>query len=314
MDKQQATLLLDQYMQSDSARDLSFRQSDAVVGVLMTTFIDSEDVDVSDVARVVEKLFKENKGMFRPTPQSGKSTQQQQSPQEQKQILAQFLTHNYAALVAPNAVKFVDENGKVVSKINMQAFANAVKAETIYGTGSRPIRHDILSEIILRLDQAGLLEHVPQVVERIVEVEKAVPLTRREEQKHNFNLDKRMNAPGVDAIKGASEQTAKKPVVPQAQLEAQARHDLRENAVMGEINSKIAQHAHHGRSHSATSYERKILEGIRDAGIRAGTPNETIAKQIEAKRSEMTRWSAHEALKQLRPELFTSQKPQGLGY
>ena len=52
MDKQQATLLLDQYMQSDSARDLSFRQSDAVVGVLMTTFIDSEDVDVSDVAQI----------------------------------------------------------------------------------------------------------------------------------------------------------------------------------------------------------------------------------------------------------------------
>ena len=305
MDKNSATLLFDSYARTDDAADLSFRQIDTVIHRLMKL----PSATITHVAYIVKQEFPE---MFRPNSQQ--RTQQQQSPQEQKQILAQFLEKDYAAKVAPNAIQLVDQNGKIVSKINFNAFAAAVKSETTYGTGKHPVRHDILSEIVLRLDQAGLLEHVPQVVERVVEVEKPVPLTRREEQKHNFNLDKRMNAPGADAIKGIGEQAQKKPVVSEAELAAQARHDLNENAVMGEINSKIAQHAHHGRSHSATSYERKILEGIRDAGIRAGTPNETIAKQIEAKRSEMTRWSAHEALKQLRPELFTSQKPQGLGY
>src|SRR5260221_13726154 len=265
MHKQYATELFDRYMREHSdPRDLSFRQIDAVIDALLKTRFD-HPADVDDVAAVVERVCPQENEMFRPTPQSGKSTQQQQSPQEQKQILAQFLEKDYAAKVAPNAIQLVDQNGKIVSKINLNAFAAAVKSETTYGTGKHPVRHDILSEIVLRLDQAGLLEHVPQVVERVVEVEKTVPLTRREEQKHNFNLDKRMNAPGVDAIKGASEQTAKKPIISEAELAAQARHDLNENAVMGDIRSVISGHTHRG-SHSGTPYEREILTNVMNDG------------------------------------------------
>ena len=245
MDKQSAVRLFDQYMQRSDALDLDDRLQQVIIRKLQWL----NSADINDVVRVVEET-EENQKMYRGnSPQQSQSTQQQQSPQEQKQILAQFLEKDYAAKVAPNAVQLVDQNGKIVSKINFNAFAAAVKSETTYGTGKHPVRHDILSEIVLRLDQAGLLEHHPQVVERIVEVEKTVLPTRREEQKHNFNRDQQMNR-AESPIKGIGEQAPKKPVVSEAELAAQARHDLNENAVMADVRRVIAMHSHSG-SHAA---------------------------------------------------------------
>ncbi len=312
MDKQTAVFLLDEYFQRDDALDLNEKQEQVIIRQLMwLTYQPTPE----DVAKIVEEnpMFR-TVSPNRYTPEASekqrRSQQTQQSAQEQKQILAQFLTEDYAARVAPNMVRLVDQNGKIVSKINFNAFAAAVKSETTYGTGKHPVRHDILSEIVLRLDQAGLLEHVPQVVERVVEKLVPTPLTRREEAKQNFKLEKQMNR-AESPIKGINEEVAKKPVVSETELARVAAHDLEQNSIMGEINTKIAIHAHHGRSHSATSFEKKILENIRDAGIRAGLPNEKIDQQIDAKRSEMTKWSPQQALKELRPELFTSQPKAG---
>jgi len=132
-----------------------------------------------------------------------------------------------------------------------------------------------------------------------------MPLTRREEAKHNFNLDKLMNSSG-SPIKGTSEQVANKPFVPQAQLEAQARHDLRENEVMGDVRALIAGHSHSG-SHAATRYEREILTNLMNTGIRQNLSAEKILANVKAKQDAMSKWGPQQALKELRPELFTGQ-------
>ena len=153
------------------------------------------------------------------------------------------------------------------------AFGTAVRNR--FNEGKR-IGHDILGEIVLALDQQKLLEHPPAVVERIVEKEVHVPLTRREEAKQNFNLDKLMNR-AESPIKGINEEIAKEPAATQAQLEAQARHDLNENTVMGDVRSVIAGHSHSG-SHAATKYEREILTSTMNDGIRRGISAEKILR------------------------------------
>ncbi len=114
-------------------------------------------------------------------------------------------------------------------------------------------------------------------------------------------------------IKGINEEFAKQPAASQAQLEAQARHDLGENETMGTVRSVIAGHSHSG-SHAATKYEREILTNLMNSGIRKSVPAETILATVKAKQDAMAKWGPQQGLKELRPELFTSQKPQGLGY
>jgi len=224
MRKQKATELFDLYMQRDDARDLSFRQIDAVIDTLV--LIPHIEGNTDDVARIVEQKFPKENQMHRPYSPTQKP-QQKQSIKEVAQIIEYFIA-NYWARLVPKAI-VPTENGNKKNAINYLNFGTAVRER--FNEGKR-IGHDVLGEIALSLDAAGLLEHHPQVVERIVEVEKPVPLTRREEQKHNFNLEKLMNAPGVEAIKGIGEQVQKKPVVSEAELAAQARHDLNENSVM----------------------------------------------------------------------------------
>src|SRR5229473_2064978 len=276
MHKQYATKLFDKYMREHSdPRDLSFREQNEVIYELLKTKFDHE-ADINDVAEIVERKFPQESPMYRPQ----QSTQQpKQSKEDMNKEIMGFLNSGGWSEVAPLAIPPFDANGQVASAINYNAFAAAVKQHTVYGTGTNPVRPDILSWIVINLDQAkpSHLEHYPQVVERVVAkiVEKIVPLTRREEQKHNFNLEKLMNAPGVEAIKGIGEQVQKKPVVSEAELAAQARHDLDENAVMGDVRSVISGHAHSG-SHAATKYEREILTNLMNAGIRKNNPAETI--------------------------------------
>ncbi len=312
MYKQYATELFDRYMRERSdARDLSFRQIDAVIDALVATRFD-HNATTDDVAKIVEQKFpQEESQMFRPTPQSGKSTQQQptQSKEEQRQIITYFFNQKYWERVAPLAIPPVTDDAKMGSVINFKAFFSAIDANVRAGVH---LRHDILSEIVLALDRDKLLEHFPTVVERVVEKLVPTPRTRREEAKQNFNLDKLMNR-AESPIKGINEEFAKQPAASQAQLEAQARHDLGENETMGTVRSVIAGHSHSG-SHAATKYEREILANVMNDGIRKNTPAETILANVKNKQNTMAKWGPQQALKELNPQLFTSQKPQGLGY
>jgi len=105
-------------------------------------------------------------------------------------------------------------------------------------------------------------------------------------------------------------QAAKKAIVPQAQLEAQARHDLRENEVMGDVRSVISGHTHSG-SHAATRYEREILTNLMNDGVRKHLSAETILTNVKAKQDVMSKWGPQQALKELCPELFTAPKAAG---
>ncbi len=301
MFKQKATELFDRYMREHSdPRDLSFRQIDAVIDALLKTRFD-HPADIDDVAAVVERVCPQEKNQM---PQTQKP-KQKQSIKEVAQIIEYFIA-NYWARLVPKAI-VPTENGNKRNAINYLNFGTAVRER--FNEGKR-IGHDVLGEIALSLDAAGLLEHHPQVVERIVEVEKKVPLTRREEQKHSFNLNKLMNAPGVDAIKGIGEQVQRKPVVSEAELAAQATHDLRENEVMGDVRSVISGHTHSG-SHSSTRYEREILQNVMTDGIRKNLSAETILTNVKAKQDVMSKWGPQQALKELRPELFTGPKAAG---
>jgi hypothetical protein len=236
-----------------------------------------------------------------------KMTQQQtqQSQHERQQILQYFFTKLWPKYFPDLEPLFSDE-ACLVDRIEARPSKLALMLSLKGMQGEWT--HNRLIAKVAELDAGGLLIHKPKVVERIVEVERPTPLSLAEQAKRDNEAQKRANANRDDSpIKGYSRPEAKKPVATTEQLEEQARHDLNENAVMGEVRNSIAQHTHSG-SHSGTRYERQILTAIMDQGIRAGTPTEKILAAVNAKRSEMASWKAQDALKQLRPELFTGQK------
>ncbi len=289
--KAEAVLLLDEYMRRDDAVDVDDKQQQRVIRKLSWL----EKADVNTVVQIVE----EENSMYRGNSPQQTQQSKKQSIDEVRQIIEYFVEKywsTYTRAIPPT------ENGMKKSNINYVAFGTAVRNR--FNEGKR-IGHDILAEIVLTLDQQKLLEHPPQVAVKEVEKEVHVPLTRREEAKHNFNLDKLMNSSG-SPIKGTSEQVANKPFVPQAQLEAQARHDLRENEVMGDVRALIAGHSHSG-SHAATRYEREILTNLMNTGIRQNLSAEKILANVKAKQDAMSKWGPQQALKELRPELFTGQ-------
>src|SRR5258706_12416204 len=193
MDKSTAIDLFDKYMRRDDALDLDDRLQAIVIRKLQWL----NSANMNDVIRVVQET--EENQMHR-----GNSPQQTQQPKKQsidevRQIIEYFVEKywfTYTRAIPPT------EKGMKKSNINYVAFGTAVRNR--FNEGKR-IGHDILGEIVLNLDQQKLLEHPPQVVERIVEVEKQVPLTRKQEARHDFELDRKMNS-GDSAIKGIGEQ------------------------------------------------------------------------------------------------------------
>jgi len=195
MDKQSAIMLFDSYARTDDYVDLSFRQIDVVVTRLMKL----PSATITHVAYIAQQEYPE---MFKPNSQQRTQQQEQrptQSQDEMKQVLQDFLASDWAQLTAGAFLPLKSD-----SPVNFKNFCELLNAETVIGTGTKLVRREVLADIATRLFAQGLLER-PRIVERVVEVEKTVPLTRKQEAKHNFNLDKLMNAPGVDAIKGASE-------------------------------------------------------------------------------------------------------------
>ncbi len=132
MYKAKAIELYDEYARRDDARDLSFRQIDAVIDTLVNTRW-TRAVNTDDVARIVEQKFpQEENQMFRPTPQSGKSTQQQpaQSKEEQRQIITYFFNQKYWERVAPLAIPPVTDDAKMGSVINFKAFFSEAELQS----------------------------------------------------------------------------------------------------------------------------------------------------------------------------------------
>ena len=225
-------------------------------------------------------------------------TEDEKMRNEARQVVEKFL-NEYWARVVPKAIPPISSDG-VIHQKNYGALALALNQETILGKGKRPVRHDVLADIVTALDGQGAFEHFPEVVEKIVQVEKKVPLTRKEALKAAADLTREMNKKDRSPIQGfgpVKDDEPQPPRVTQAQLEAQARNDLRQNEIMGEINASIAQHR--GKSHGATDAERKILEGMRDAGIDAGLDNAVILEQIEAKRNDMVKWDNQRAIREV---------------
>lgn len=217
---------------------------------------------------------------------------------ERRAVLVDFINTKWA-LVVPKAVPPFDENEQIKSEKNYKALAAALNHYTVIGKGSQPVRADVLADLVAALDKGGYLEHFPETtVEKIVEVEKKVPtpLTRKEAVKASADLTRMMNAKDQSPIKGhGPDPFSTKPRKSLAETEAQARHDLNENTIMGEINSSIQQHR--GKTHGDTDAQRKILARIRDEGIDNNTPNAEILKQIETKRTEMIGWDAQQAIR-----------------
>lgn len=301
MDKQSAVMLLDQYMQRADAVDLDERQQQRVIRKLQ--WLNSADVNT------VVKIAEEENSMYRGNaPQSQQNPTQKgtQTKKEINEIISYFLSEKYFERMAPQAVPLCNEDGSVRSMINTKAFFQAVHEQTTAGIGKQRVGHDILGGIVIKLDQDKLLEHYAQTVERVVEVEKPVPLTRRQEAKQNFALDKAMNRDSDSPIKGIGVPEAKKPAATEAELVAQASHDLQENETMGSVRSVIAGHRN-SASHSATRYEKEILTNLMTDGIRKNLPAETILANVKAKQNAMAKYGPQQALKELHPELFTGQ-------
>lgn len=237
-------------------------------------------------------------------------TEDEKMRNEARQVVEKLL-NEYWARVVPKAIPPVSGDG-VIHQRNYTALAVALNTETVLGKGKRPVRHDTLADIVTALDRQGALEHYPEVVEKIVQVEKKVPLNRKEAHKLAADLTREMNRPGRSPIQGfgpVKDDEPQPPRASQAQLEAQARNDLHENEVMGDVRSLIGMHRNSG-SHSATRYEREILTNVMEQGIERGDAADKILEQVQAQQSAMTKWGPQDALKQLRPELFQTKKEQ----
>lgn len=207
-------------------------------------------------------------------------------------VLHKFLTDEWTLL--SHGAKLPTEEDSVK---NFQAFGRALQEFTVIGKGTKPVRADVLADIVAWLVKENALEYPPQVVEKIVEVEKKVPLTRKEALKAAADLTRQMNDPNRHPVKGRGEEHEEliKPHASREQLEAQATHDLRENEIAGDIAAAIRQHR--GKTHGDTDAQRRILQRIFDEGVNANTPNAEILKQIENKRNEMIRWDAQQAIR-----------------
>lgn len=218
---------------------------------------------------------------------------------KRRAILMAFMNDGWSK-AAPKAIPPFDKTQKeVANKKNFEIFVTALHDHTVAGEGNKPITAEVLTEIVAALYEGTLPikatdgTHYPRL-ERYPDV---VAPTRKETLKAASDLTRQMNAKGLSPIQGfgTKEKEAQPPRASQAQIEAQARHDLNENSLMGDINSSIQQHR--GKTHGDTDAQRKILLRIRDEGIDANTPNAEILKQIEAKRNEMLKWDAQQAIR-----------------
>lgn len=227
-------------------------------------------------------------------------------------VLLDFIQNKWALMV-PKAVPPFDDEDKIKSEKNFQALAAALNQYTVIGKGNRPVRADVLADIVAALDKGGYLEHYPEVVEKIVEVERKVPLNRKEALKASTDLTRLMNAKDLSPIQGFSSGGEKdkesQPRASREQLEAQAAKDLSDNETMGDVRALIQAHSHSG-SHAATKYEREILTSTMNDGIQKGLEPKDIKANVQAEHDAMANWGPQDALKRLRPELFQTKKEQ----
>jgi len=87
-----------------------------------------------------------------------------QTPEKRTEILRDYFTNDFARCF-PHLEPILDANGKVLCKPSYIVMFDLIR-------NAEFLRKDIINEILLNLDSNELLVRKPQVVERIVEVER----------------------------------------------------------------------------------------------------------------------------------------------
>jgi hypothetical protein len=87
-----------------------------------------------------------------------------QTPEKRTEILRDYFTNNFATCF-PHLEPILDPNGKVLCKPSYIVMFDLIR-------NAEFLRKDIINEILLNLDANELLVRKPQVIERIVEVER----------------------------------------------------------------------------------------------------------------------------------------------
>ena len=291
MDRQIAEMTIDSYFRThENPVDLNENQILVVIAELMKV----ESAGIKDVARIIKREFpmRLSANRYNRTEQP----QQTQSKEDWDKIIIAFLRSKSWSEVAPLAIPPYDANG-LVSAINRDAFAAAINRHTVCGTGTNPVRADILAAIVLGLDQAKptLLEHYPPITERIVQVEKPTPLSVEEQAKRNRELDRRMNAKDNPTIKGIGDHG--QPKATQEEILKVATQHKNDNEAAGRIIAIIGNHR--GKSRGATEAEKTLLENILTAGRETNTAWPKIEAQIDAQIVEMSKWDSSEAIRRV---------------
>ncbi len=290
MDRQIAEMTIDSYFRThENPVDLNENQILVVIAELMKV----ESAGIKDVARIIKREFpmRLSANRYNRTEQP----QQTQSKEDWDKIIIAFLRSKSWSEVAPLAIPPYDANG-LVSAINRDAFAAAINRHTVCGTGTNPVRADILAAIVLGLDQAKptLLEHYPPITERIVQVEKPTPLSVEEQLKRNRELDRKMNAKDAPVFKSRTEQPKG---ATQEEILAVATQHAADNGTAGRIIASIGNHR--GKSRGATEAEKTLLENILTAGRETNTAWPKIEAQIDAQIVEMSKWDSSEAIRRV---------------
>src|SRR5258708_14944224 len=290
MDRQIAEMTIDSYFRThENPVDLNENQILVVIAELMKV----ESAGIKDVARIIKREFpmRLSANRYNRTEQP----QQTQSKEDWDKIIIAFLRSKSWSEVAPLAIPPYDANG-LVSAINRDAFAAAINRHTVCGTGTNPVRADILAAIVLGLDQAKptLLEHYPPITERIVQVEKPTPLSVEEQLKRNRELDRKMNAKDAPVFKSRTKQPKG---ATQEEILAVATQHAADNDTAGRIIAKIG--GHRGKSRGATEAEKTLLENILTAGRETNTAWPKIEAQIDAQIVEMSKWDSSEAIRRV---------------
>ena len=298
MYRRYASELFDRYMREHSdPRDLDAEQIEVVIDRLIRRRYDHTPANIGDVAAVIHEEFPKEKEMFRSGHQAPQQTQQPtQTRQEMHKVIADFLNSDWANCAPGTIPPIVD--GRVASTVNRNAFDAALKTETTYGSGTDPVRRDILSRIVVELFARGSLERV-RIVERVVEkvVEKQVPPSPEEVAKRHRELDRKMNAKDAPVFKTRNEQPK---AATQEQILAEATKHADSDKAAQNIIAIIGNYRRKTRGSDAA--EKELLENILAAGREAGTPWVKIEQQINAQIETMKGWDATEAIRRTMAE------------
>jgi hypothetical protein len=203
--------------------------------------------------------------------------QYKQTPEKRTEILRDYFLNDFPRCF-PDLEPILDADGKVLCIPSYALMFDLIR-------NAEFLRKDIINEILLGLYENGLLVKKPEVIERIVEVERkptAEEIAKAKKDKfereaaHGFHQEARNQRTELDR-----DDQYKKPPMTEGQKQAQNAKAERENQIIADVQSRI--NSYTGATHSKTYSARDALKQTFVDAMNKGLSAEQVQKAVEAK-------------------------------